>query len=321
MNVEVRILSLVCGIGAAFSLCALPAIASAADSLVSPALNAKMTTDTTVVTPTTRQIVTHVELKAGPRRVAVELEAASPTFRRLDFGRFVTEGGTLRPLRIQPTRPLSFESIVFSGSGTGETADCAFVGDDLLVPHGGAFVKGVSLGLLLEPHQEIGFDIPFDIAADTPWFGTNYAPIVRLVPIPKRIGGERILPNGVRTLKHRVTMSTLPPLVIGPFAARIDLDAVKGTRPAVVTGALVPAEPGRTVTLSVSRLSYRRSYAKRTVGSATTAADGSFRIDSWRPAKNRIYALQLNYPEQPGTLGADSMCGTMYPDQRADLAP
>lgn len=288
--------------------------AHAASSFDSRTLQASVTIDTAMVTPTTRRIVAKLTVAAGSHRTVVGIEADSPRFYRFMDGKVSKEGTTLRPVRLRTVGPPG--RMIFDGGGTySGPLQCDMPGFSTAAPRGGTTNSLLTRGIILRPRQSVTLFIDYDIASDLPWIGTNYAPLIRMRPVARDVGdGTKLFKRGMRQLKHPVTLRPPAPLVTGPFAARIDISNsgdVYSKEPGVIKGSVVPAVAGRTVNFSAVRMVDRpdQSPAPVAIGSAVTAADGSFAFSAAGLSKKAYgYAISASYPAQDGGLLAASPC-------------
>ena len=296
--------------------CALGCSASMAEArqaFVSKTLSAHVSVDTTLITPATRRIVGRITVTAGDHKIVVAIEADSPRFVRRLAGKMTREGSTLRPIRFRPVS--SGGTLISDGGGSWSgfgTCDRAAVGPQL--PHGSEVGQSLSRSFILKPHKSVTLDVDYDIASDLPWLGTDYAPLFRLRPEARDIGdGSMLFPKGMRMLKHPVTLRAPSPAVTGPFAARIDVDSsgdVYSKEKGVIRGSIFPAAGGRTINFSAVRWTDWLEPAKdpTSIGSAITAADGSFTFPISGLAKKVNYSVFPSYPAQSGDLLPDAPC-------------
>jgi hypothetical protein len=283
--------------------------------------------DTTLVTPTTHRMVGRVTVTAGTRKIVVGIDADSPSFYRFVEGKRLKEGKTLRPVRFRGAFPQ--DSMLFDGSGYwsgGGECNAASTGPQS--PHGGGGGGSLSRGFMLRAGQTISFEVDYDIASDSPWVGTNYAPVFRVRGVTRDVGdGSKLYPKGMPQLKHPVTLRPPAPAVFGRLAARIDIantGDIYSKEPGVIKGSIAPAEAGRTVNFSAIRWrDWRAVPAEPTpIGSAVTAADGSFVFAAAGVLKSKAgYSVIPSYPAQAGELLPDNPCPFSYMTRKPEMTP
>lgn len=301
--------------------------AQAADSYSSPTLKANVSMDSTVISPTTRRVVGRITVQAGARKIVVRISASSPHFRRMFNGKLTSEGGTLRPVRIRSIGPERQVLLEGSGGGSDYLDACVRPGTGPQQPKGGNWGSQVERGLILKPRQSVTIEVDFDVAAEVPWLGTNYAPIFRVGPLNRDIGdGTKLYPKGMRMLKRDVTLSPPRPTLVGPFAARIDISNtgdVFSKERGVIRGSLVPAQAGRTINFAALRDEIWPAYSGDPIpiGSTVTAADGSFIFSSPVLTNKGYYSIMPSYPEQAGDLLPDAPCPFGYIGTRPQTPP
>jgi hypothetical protein len=305
----------------------LGASAHAAESFSSQTLKADVSMDSTVISPTTRRVVGRITVQAGAKKIVVRISASSPHFRRMFKGELAPEGHTLRAVRLRsvgPTRQVLLDS---SGGGSGYNDACAIPDTGPKQPKGGDWGGPLYRGLILKPRQSVTIEVDFDVSAEVPWFGTNYAPIFRVGPLNRDIGdGTKLYPKGMHMLKRDVTLSPPRPTVVGPFAARIDISNtgdVFSKERGVVRGSLIPAQAGRTINFAALREKNWPAYPGDPIliGSTVTAADGSFSFSNPVLSNKGYYWIMPSYPAQAGDLLPDSPCAFTYIGTKPQTPP
>lgn len=300
------------------ALAGLTGSARAAETFSSSTLKASVSMNTTMITPLTRRFVGRITVQAGAKKTVVGISASGPHFRRMFNGKLTTEGETIRAVRLRSVGPA--RRVILDGTSGGNRSDdtCARVEVGPQQPRGGDWGSRVSRGVILQPRQSVTIEVDFDIASDAPWFGTNYAPVFRVGPVNRDVGdGTMLFPKGTRMLKNEVALSPPIPTVTGPFAARIDIANTGGVYSkarGVVKGSIFPAEAGRTINFAASRLNNwpRPPSPPVAVGSAVTAADGTFTLTNPIFTNKGFYAVMPSYPAQSGDLLPDAPCPFLY---------
>ncbi|MGH2906209.1 MAG: hypothetical protein ACRDKI_05505 [Solirubrobacterales bacterium] len=321
-------------IAAAAALLVLPQLATAASDITVQGLSASIQSDTAVVGPTTRRIVATVTLTGGGKPVAVTLQPTSPKFVRMLGSQLSGEGSTLRYVR---TLAFTGAGEVFSSGSTGSNGNrCGYAVQRLV--HGGGETYGGDRSFVVPVHGTVTLRIAFDVAGDTPWLGTDYAPGVRILRVKpwtnRTPEGSITRPEHTTTIRKSFRLSAPSPTVVGPIAARVDIASpnlkvtpflpygfyresyilAKQGQPVTLSGSLWPPEPGKTISFEVGRVNNRPPYNKIAmpgeIAPVVTDAAGHFET-VWTPTAGRGgYEVAPAYAAQPGDLAADTMCPT-----------